>query len=197
MVARAPHGFKKAETFPLRVGRAALLRNLMPLLIATYIGTFLGIGLLIVVVGLPAPAALVLAVVIGGAVDAVIVSRKRRELEQRGRTSTLTLSPHGATMVDPMARIEIAWHQLVAIGGAGPAKRPVEALVGTGTMTLAADAPASIREDYGSGESDPDSGLPLCGIPLPPYDLDWRRGRIGEWIRAYRPDLLDPAQLKT
>jgi len=30
----------------------------------------------------------------------------------------------------------------------------------------------------------------LCAILLSHYDEHWERGRIGQWIRAYRPDIL-------
>lgn len=36
----------------------------------------------------------------------------------------------------------------------------------------------------------PDSDEPVRAILLSHYDPDWRNGRIGQWIRAYRPDLL-------
>lgn len=35
------------------------------------------------------------------------------------------------------------------------------------------------------------SGRTLRAIALSHYDQDWRNGRIGAWLRAYRPDLLD------
>ncbi len=28
------------------------------------------------------------------------------------------------------------------------------------------------------------------GLPLAHFDKDWENGRIGEWIRAARPDLM-------
>ena len=36
---------------------------------------------------------------------------------------------------------------------------------------------------------DPETSRPFVAVLLTHYDRDWRTGRIGAWVRAYRPDL--------
>lgn len=68
------------------------------------------------------------------------------------------------------------------------------ALVGAGTTTIDMGTPsfisAQIRQNNGSRDTDPRTGKRLTAIVLPVYDEHWISGRIGAWIKAYRPDLL-------
>lgn len=36
----------------------------------------------------------------------------------------------------------------------------------------------------------PETGQPTRAIILSHFDNDWRSSRIGQWITAYRPDLI-------
>jgi hypothetical protein len=49
---------------------------------------------------------------------------------------------------------------------------------------------AQIEQHERTQDAHPNSGEPLRAITLTHYDRDWRTGRIGQWIDAYRPDLL-------
>lgn len=69
-------------------------------------------------------------------------------------------------------------------------------LVGAGLLTANPQAPASVKTQVerflASSPVDPEIGQRPMGIPLMRFDegLDWQNGRIGQWVRANRPDLL-------
>lgn len=80
--------------------------------------------------------------------------------------------------------------------GLGRAARGVRqpALVGVATTTTGRAASAAVRGQLSQNDTcreyDPVTRRRMTAIVLTVYDRDWRDGRIGAWIRAYRPDLL-------
>lgn len=66
-------------------------------------------------------------------------------------------------------------------------------LIGAGTLTLRTESglmAAMARQNMEERPDDPESGQPLVGIVLGAFDQQWQAGRIGQWIGAYRPDVL-------
>lgn len=72
---------------------------------------------------------------------------------------------------------------------------PEHGLVGAGVLTAKPEAPALVKKQVqqflNGGPDDPEIGQRPMGIPLLRFNRNWQNGRIGEWVRAYRPDLLD------
>jgi hypothetical protein len=60
-----------------------------------------------------------------------------------------------------------------------------ERLIGEGSLSLSPKAPAWVRRQIKKREP-----LRRRGIVLTHFDPRWRTGRIGQWVRAYRPDLM-------
>ena len=83
-----------------------------------------------------------------------------------------------------------------AVGAARAAARRADqdALVGAGGMSIGPEAGKIHRTAFDQNMKqrpvDPASGRPIVSVLLSHYDPNWRVGRIGEWVRAYRPDLL-------
>jgi hypothetical protein len=134
---------------------------------------------------------------------------KKKQLTATWSSSTLELSPSGAVASDRYVRTELPWPGLREVGPAslmdplkmtiGPdigklasaaaaasARRIEEGLVGEGSTSLTPDAPVLLRKQIAQN----DQPGALRSIVLTHYDPDWRAGRIGQWIRAYRPDLM-------
>lgn len=82
---------------------------------------------------------------------------------------------------------------LAARGGRPPA------LIGVATTTaLTRNVPKLVRGQLQQNDScreyDPVTRRRMRAIVLTVYCRDWQTGRIGDWIRAYRPDLLTAGQ---
>lgn len=73
-------------------------------------------------------------------------------------------------------------------------RRGQDALIGKGRLTVSPTASKLVRgqigRNQGARDVDPRTGGRLSAIVLTAYDEDWRTGRIGQWVRAQRPDLL-------
>lgn len=82
----------------------------------------------------------------------------------------------------------------VALGAAWARKADQDALVGVGAISISPDAAAILRAQFDQNmkqrQYDPTTGRPIVAVLLSHYDTEWRTGRIGTWIRSYRPDLL-------
>ena len=67
-------------------------------------------------------------------------------------------------------------------------------LVGAGMLTVNPGAKAlkrvQVTQFLNGGPADPRIGQRPMGVPLARFDRNWQDGRIGQWVRAYRPDLL-------
>ena len=207
-------GFESAETFTNTVNVNSLLRRLLPTLgLLVFVGWVL-FGALLNAAGLPVP--WLFGLVLSAVVAAVVYSMKKKQLASNIPSVTLAISPTGMVQTERYLRTELPWDRVRGLGEAdlmdplnlafGPIagtlvalstasmKRPQQALMGAGTITLSPDAPAmlraQVRQNFEARESDPRTGQPEVGIHLSNYDQDWRQSRIGAWIRAYRPDVL-------
>lgn len=67
-------------------------------------------------------------------------------------------------------------------------------ILGVGTHTLKPDAPALARRQFeqnvGINGVDEETGENLLAVIAQQYGVDWQLGRIGDWVRAYRPDVM-------
>jgi hypothetical protein len=134
---------------------------------------------------------------------------EKRELMATWSGSTLQLSPFGAVAFDQYVRFELPWSGLhkvtravfldpekmlsqinlpADIAGVDPAVLALreERLIGEGSLSVSPNAPAWVRRrikrSYETWRK--------RGIVLTHFDPNWRTGRIGQWVRAYRPDLM-------
>jgi hypothetical protein len=194
-------GFTSPETFAVKIGFGAFLRRLIPMLVLLSLLTLLDSGLALANLGvgpLSWPVALVLTVI-----NAVVLYQvTKRQFDQTWGTARLELSPAGATVVDRYSRTEMPWNQIREIGKADLINPPLIDLTTLPVLSTAAVAAVrragqaaligvgAIRWHGGSGDVDPAGSHELTAIVLGIYDKNWENGRIGDWIRAYRPDLL-------
>lgn len=211
---RAP-GFETAETFHDTTEFGQFVRATMPLLVTSFAFAGLVLGCVLGATGLGA-FGWVLAFALAAGFSGILYRLRRRQFVETWSTSALRLSPWGAVSSDRHIRIELAWSLIFEIGradtltplkvslgndiaelitGRAASVRPENALIGAGALTVSPDAPrhlrAQIEQNDESRDIHPASGQPSRAIALSSFDPDWRSGRIGEWIRAYRPDLLD------
>jgi hypothetical protein len=216
-------GFQATETFSNTMPFIAAIRRFIPLAVMLLLVTWLILSSLLRMTGLPAVGSIgfMLAVLF----VAAMVYAKKRQFDQSWGSSTLELSPSGATERVGPVRTHLAWeavrglgkHSLappwmaaptrtdfagsnvvsslaVGVGSAVANKADQDALVGGGSLTIDRDASSVTRAQYDGNlaqrQIDPQTGSPVVAVLLTHYDSNWRVGRIGEWIRVYRPDLL-------
>lgn len=210
-------GFTSPETFPGKLPFGVFFRRFVPMLVVlTLLALLIAGGLLhgLGAGGLAWPLALVLA----AALAVVLIAGKKRQFDQTWGTATLELSPVGATMVSRYSRVQLPWDRVRYLGKADLATagrfafgsvlavlltqlvtettrhRGQPALIGLGDTAIAPGTPkvvlGQIRQNTTCRDIDPATGRMLTAIVLTVYDKNWAGGRIGEWIRAYRPDLL-------
>jgi hypothetical protein len=205
-------GFTSAENFACTLAFGAFLSRFAPTLVMLCLLTPLILhGLL----GLGWPLVLVLT----AAAAVALTARKKRQFDRTWGTAELELSPEGATVADRHSRVHLPWDRIHHLGKADlidlryrsfsarpavmlltaitalAARRPRRpALIGLATTTVAPGTPMLVREQIrqnnGCRDIDRETGNRLTAIVLTVYDQNWEQGRIGEWIRAYRPDLL-------
>lgn len=211
-------GFTAPETFHSRLAFGAFLRRFVPMLVLLYLVMVLLLrGILgafgVDRLGWP------LALVLGAAGALGLVASKKRQFDETWGSTRLELSAAGATMAGRHIRVHLPWEHIRYLGaanlvatrgtvaGAGaranllvwPVARAARgvrqaALVGVSTTTVDPGTSrlvrGQLRQNDSCREIDPVTGRRMSAIVLTVYDRDWRNGRIGEWIGAYRPDLL-------
>lgn len=205
---RAIPGFDSAETFSNRLEFGSFFRRLIPMLVMLVAITWLILGLLMAPLGLGGLRWL-LALVLALGFGALVSWMRKKQLTAAWSSSTLQLSPFGAVASDRYTRTELPWSGLREVGPAslmdplkmtfGPdigklasaaaaasSRRTEEGLVGDGSLTLSPDAPVLLRKQVAQNDQ---PGRPRA-IVVTHFDPDWRAGRIGQWVRAYRPDLM-------
>jgi hypothetical protein len=208
--------FTSAEKFACRLTFGMFIRRFLPMIVGMGLALLMIIGLIFVGLGagaLTRPLALLLSA--GGTVALTAV--KKYQFDKTWGTTELVLSPDGATMAGRHSRLHITWDGIRFLGKAdlvrpgrftfGPlaarlmmelasaaARRPGRpALIGIATMNIAPGTPSLVKSQIGQNiafrQIDPWTGHTLTAILLTIFDEDWEKGRIGEWIMAYRPDL--------
>lgn len=146
--------------------------------------------------------------VLGTAVAVLALYRKAR----RGVLGTvIRMSPDGVELTDGYGfRISMRWPDIGAVGEVHSATvRPGAAvgrtvripvrgtlvnsgLIGWGRRQIPPNAPAWMTRMLDAVPRDPQTGATQVAIPLGGLDPAWRIGRMGDWVRNYRPDLLPP-----
>lgn len=184
------------------------------LLLAMFVVSAVLFGLILNAVGVPG--GFVIGVVLAVPFCALLVSRNRRKFAERWGKQTVTFSPAGAVMADPDTTTTLTWANVDAIGdvqlmpavqvlGRRNASLTVKAidaaqgtrehgLVGAGVLAVNPEVEVLRRQQVhqflNSGAPDARIGQRPMGIPLARFDLHWPDGRIGQWVHAYRPDLV-------
>jgi len=183
MTERAPApmaGFEVAETFGNIVEFDQLRRGLLALLAVLVVFCTLVLGCVFGALRLSG-AGWVLAVSVSAGVCLAWYAARRRQFEATVATSVLELSPDGLVLTGGHVLTALPWPGLRRIARANPFGAE-EVVVGVGTTTVTMYPPLYLR-GYAAARA---TGT----IPLTGFDPDWRAGRIGQWIQAYRPDLL-------
>jgi hypothetical protein len=209
---QAVPGFDSAEkTFSNRRELGFFRRMIPTMVIYLAMGLILGLflGALMMPLGLGGLRWL-LVPVLALAFAASVYRIEKKSLTATWSGSTLQLSPFGAVASDRYARLELPWSGLREVGRGtviDPLTLPIvaerpggiahavamvsasmkeERLIGEGSLSVSPDAPRRVRRQV---KQDDQFRQPRA-IVLTHYDPRWRSGRIGQWIRAYRPDLM-------
>lgn len=197
--------FTSPEVFDSRLTFAAFSPRLLPLLVPVFLLMTLLLGCLFGALGASGLGWL-LAVVISGAVVAGLTALRKREFDGALGKTRLEFSPAGVTMAGPVRRVHLSWDR-VRLGTAHLANPRGGWMIGptlpAGVLaTLLLQGSAALargrRQPALVGAATVTAGAKTStastAIILSVYDRDWYNGRIGAWIRAYRPDLLADGQ---
>ncbi|MGI5273888.1 hypothetical protein ACQEUU_32440 [Nonomuraea sp. CA-218870] len=148
---------------------------------------------------------LVIAMAATGALVGALVSRYRRMV----RGTVVRFSDAGVEMTDTYGfRLRLKWadiERVDAVESRMPSPRRVTrpggvrvragamqslGLVGWGEREVPPRVPGWMRAHLARVPVDPVTGLQWLGIPLGAVEPLWEHGRMGEWVRRHRPDLL-------
>ncbi|GAA4520428.1 MULTISPECIES: hypothetical protein [Nonomuraea] len=148
---------------------------------------------------------LLIGIIATAALTGVLVSRYRRMV----RGTVVRFSAEGVEMADtygfllrlPWAgieRVDVVESRMASprrVGRPGGVQVRAGAmrsvgLVGWGEREVPLRVPGWMRAHLARVPVDPDTGLQWLGIPLGVVDPAWENGRMGEWVRHHRPDLL-------
>lgn len=175
--------FTSTERFPCKLTFGSFFLRFVPMLTITclivlWIVYQLGLGL---------PLVLVLAVAL--AVGLTALSKYR--FDRLWGTAELEVSAAGVTVVRRDSRVHLPWNRIRRLGKADLVT-PRYMSVGTAGAKLVSGLVISTMRRPGQPALIGGDGLgsPPVAIVLPIYEKSWENGRIGAWIRAYRPDLL-------
>ena len=175
-------GFTTAERFPCELTFGVFVRRfipsvvvicLLPLLVTTGLGLALPYGLVLV-----------------AALAAGLITLNKLQFDRTWGTAELELSAAGATVIRPHARVHLPWNAIQQLGRADlvTPRRGTAAPLNVRLVLALLDSTTRRR---GQAALIGTSVLyARTAIVLPIYEKNWADGRIGAWIRAYRPDLL-------
>ena len=215
--AGAPAGFTDEEVFDNIVDFESFFKRLLPTLVMLFLIQWLFLSIVFRAIGLPMSG--IIGAFASGGVCAALTQSKKKQFAKVWGVSTLTLSPAGAEVRHGEVRAQLSWSQVerisrssgmdplraggfhpvgLAVGAlaAGTARRKEMALLGVGRISVDPGASAlvksQVKQNFGS-----DLERAQTGVILTHFDRDWEYGRIGQWIRAYRPDLMSKAAPST
>jgi hypothetical protein len=198
-------GFTSPEVFDSRLTFAAFAPRLLPMLVPLFVLMTLLLGCVFGALGASGLGWL-LALVISGAVAAGLTAVKKRQFDDALGKARLELSPAGATVVAPHRRVHLAWdraglgaaHLANPRGGMVVGPTLPAGVLGTllvqGSAALARGRRQPALVGVATVSAGGQTGSAQTAIVLGVYDRDWYGGRIGAWIRAYRPDLFAGGQ---
>jgi hypothetical protein len=170
-------GFTTAERFPCRLSYARFVPRFIPMLVM--------MCLVVLVLVSALRLALPLALLVVAALAAVVIMLNKRQFDQGWGTAELELSAAGATLVRSKSRVHLPWARIQRLGKADLVRPKYAAYGGIAAILVSALVISTTRRPGQAALTG--DGL---AIVLPIFDKSWENGRIGEWIRAYRPDLL-------
>ena len=107
----------------------------------------------------------------------------------QSRTVWLELSPSGVRYSSPRAAITAAWDDIVGIGPVMPPDTGLGSPAEFDGLQVA--TPVALKE---SGIFVVDRAIigslpPLAGVPMAPFEANWRRGEIGRMVQEFAPHL--------
>ncbi|TDD26422.1 hypothetical protein [Nonomuraea diastatica] len=140
-----------------------------------------------------------------GALFAVLAAKHRRV----SSGTVVRFTAEGVELTDSLGfRVHLRWPDITRIdvvdtqlanprsvgrpGGVrvrAPALRSV-GLIGWGERMVPPQIPGWMRDRLSRVPVDPATGRPEVTIPLGEFDALWQRGRMGDWVRHHRPDLM-------
>lgn len=216
MTTPAVTGFESEETFPFRMSFADFLRGMTGMIVVSLVLLWLLFGLALQQFKVPAP--WLVAIVASAVFTCILIGLKKRQFDSKWMQQRLVLSPAGASLRDRDIQIDLPWSHVTAVGVVPPIKllevdipilnrtaRPVMdaakatmqatqggelGLIGNGALTAHEGGGVSglaFRTQVKQNLAETTDGF---GVPLLRFDPAWDQGRIGAWVRAYRPDLL-------
>lgn len=124
--------------------------------------------------------------------------------------TVLRFSERGIELTDTKGwRVSLSWPDMTHVGpvltqtvnpkamgvpggvqvSAGPSRSI--GISGWGERVIPPSAPRWQREMLASAPRNPADGRSMVAIPLGDIDPGWTSGPMGQWLRRYRPDLLD------
>jgi hypothetical protein len=159
----------------------------------------------------------VLGYVVGGVVGgligsvvgtAIMVGVLYRKFVRMKSGTVVRFSEHGVELSDPLGfRIRLLWPDMTrigqvntrmassaAVGGdlqVGIGEMKSRGIIGWGDRVVPPNAPGWMREHLATQPKNLYDGRPEVAIPLGGIDPNWLQVPMGQWIRRYRPDLVD------
>jgi hypothetical protein len=208
-------GFERAERFESVQTFSEELRRVIPVLVVgcVLIGLIVG-GILSLLIG---PIGLLLGFIAAAALGFSLVTVRKWQFNADPPVTRLVVSPSSLVVSDRYLRTEFSWDGIEQIGptssmrpshgsggggvfegvvdmtAAATAVSRDDGLIGAGKLTVNPSAPHMLRQQVEQNDArlqvHPESGLPIRAVGLGKFEPDWRNGRIGQWVKAYRPDL--------
>ncbi|NBE96108.1 hypothetical protein FE391_08075 [Nonomuraea sp. KC401] len=140
-----------------------------------------------------------------GALLAVLAAKHRR----MSSGTVVRFTEEGVELTDSLGfRVHLRWPDITRIdvvdtqlanprrvGRPGGVRVRAQALrsvglIGWGLRTVPPRIPGWMRDRLARVPVDPATGRPEVTIPLGEFDPLWQRGRMGDWVRHHRPDLM-------
>jgi hypothetical protein len=180
-------GFDDIERFHAGVRFRQAIRPMVPLLVLMTAFGWVILTLLSMMIAGPR---------IGGPLGTALIAaagwslyrRSERQFDRTWSATNLELSPDGVAVSDGEAGVRLPWPGIARIEELAPINPLPRGLdVDVAEIVASGAAPRAIRVEGLVGVDG--SGAPQS-IPLSTFDPHWRVGRIGDWIRRHRPDLL-------
>ena len=180
-------GFDDIERFQAGVRFRQAIRPMVPLLVLmTAFGWVILTLLSMMIVGPRVGGPLGTALV--AAAGWSLYRRSERQFDRTWSATSLELSPGGIAVRDGESHSWLPWSNISGIGELAPINPLPRGLdVDVAEIVASGAAPRAVRVEGLVGVDE--TGTPR-NIALSTFDPHWRTGRIGDWIRRHRPDLL-------
>ena len=201
------------ETFTFKLDSKSFMKRMYPTAGLLFFISFLLFGAILNAIGLKT-GTLFAAIFVAAAFTFFMIKLKEKQFDSQWAEAHIVASPEGITSHEKYRTVTIKWSDIEQIGqgdfmrGArvvpgdtarginnfvdATASRQNDALIGSGTMTIAENTPSlmktTIEQNLAAGPKDA-AGNPKASIVIGMYEENWRSGQLGIWLKAYRPDL--------